>query len=217
MTRKFSNVQKVIAASVSFTMLLLIVRIFLTGTDIYLFYPWNIFLGALPIFFSNKLFKKHTFDFKAVILLSCWLLILPNAPYLVTDIFHFEERPPVPYWYDMLIVVTGAWNGMLMFIISLMQVEKYLSRIMQKRWLNFSMVVLLFLSGYGIYLGRYLRYNSWDIITKPATIASNSFNQVLHPFHNTSLWAFTFLFSSFLCLVYFSIKMLQPQKLKVRK
>lgn len=212
MTVKFTLTEKVVAVSVSFTILLLVVRIFFSGNTIYLFYPWNIFLGALPLFFSSRLVKKHRFNFKAMSLLCAWLLILPNAPYLVTDIFHFEERPPVPYWYDLLIVVSGAWNGMLMFIISLFQVEKFLSRILQKKWLNVSMIALLFASGYGIYLGRYLRYNSWDIITRPGTIASSSFNHVVHPFQNIGLWIFTFLFSSFLSIVYFSIKYLPQAK-----
>lgn len=212
MKLKLSNTEKVIAVSVSFTLMLLAMRIFFTGSAIYLFYPWNIFLGALPLFFSSRLLKKQAFGFKAFMLMCCWLLLLPNAPYLVTDIFHFEERPPVPYWYDLLIVVSGAWNGMLMFIISLMQTERFLKRLLNERWLNITMTALLFASGYGIYLGRYLRYNSWDVITKPVTIASSSFGHVVHPFQNIGLWLFTFLFSSFLSIVYFSVKYLPVGK-----
>lgn len=211
---QLNNTEKVIAVSVSFTIALLAVRIFFTGSTIYLFYPWNIFLGTLPLFFSSRLLKRHSLNWKTFSLMGCWLLLLPNAPYLVTDIFHFEERPPVPYWYDLLIVVSGAWNGMLLFIISLMQMEQFLRRVINKRWLNMAMLVLLFASGYGIYLGRYLRYNSWDVITKPVTIASSSINHVIHPFQNISLWVFTFLFSSFLSIVYFSVKYLPANSRK---
>lgn len=203
-----NNTEKILGASVAFTMVLLTVRILLTGSTIYLFYPWNIFLAALPLFFSSRLLKKAYFSVKALLFMGCWLLILPNAPYLVTDIFHFEERPPVPYWYDLLIVVSGAWNGMLMFIISLMQVERFLRRLLKAVWVNVAMVGLVFASGYGIYLGRYLRYNSWDVITRPTAVASSSFNHVLHPFQNIGIWMFTFLFSTFLSLVYFSVKYL---------
>ena len=195
-----------ILISVSFTIALLMVRILYSGSIVYIFYPWNIALALLPLYFSRQLKKYATLNFKTVLLIGGWLLFFPNAPYLVTDIFHFEERLPVPQWFDLLLVVSAAWNGMLLCIISLRQVENFLSLFAKKSWLSIISVSFLILCGYGIYLGRYLRYNSWDIFTKPLTILNTSLHHVWQPLQYHSLWAFTFSFAAFLSLIYFTIK-----------
>ncbi len=210
MKLKFSDTEKMILLSVSFTVALLIVRMVYAGNLTYIFYPWNLFLAMIPMYFSRQL-KQAVMGYKTILLLCAWLLFFPNAPYLVTDIFHFEERPPVPQWFDLLIVVSGAWNGLLLCMVSLRQVEQFLSAYVKKKWLNTITVSFLFLCGYGIYLGRYLRYNSWDIFVKPITILNSSLHHIFQPVTYHSIWAFTISFSAFLSLVYFSMKYVKLQ------
>src|SRR5690242_17187966 len=100
--KKLNDTQKLVSVSLMFTLSLLAVRVLYTRDINYSFYPWNLFLALVPLFFSGLLKKENIFKYKTVLLLSLWLLFLPNAPYLVTDIFHFEERPPVPVWFDLL-------------------------------------------------------------------------------------------------------------------
>lgn len=206
--KKLNETQKIISISLLFTLSLLALRIFYTGDINYLFYPWNLFLALVPLYFSGLLQKQNSFNYKSILLLCIWLLFLPNAPYLVTDIFHFEERPPVPMWFDLLLVFSGAWNGLLICMISLYRVEKYLSILMNSKFANGLIFFLLIPCGYGIYIGRYLRYNSWDIVTEPVHILKTSTHHIYHPFQNLNVWLFTFIFALFLGIIYFTLKKL---------
>ena len=210
--KKLNDIQKLVAVSLCFTLLLLFIRAFYTGSLTYFFYPWNLFLATVPLFFSGLLLKQKTLNYKSIFLLGLQLLFLPNAPYLVTDIFHYQERPPVPMWFDLMLVVSGAWNGVLLCMISLLRVERFLRTRYKSRFIDAIMFVLLLLCGYGIYIGRYLRYNSWDIITEPVNIIKSSTHHVYHPLQNLNVWLFTLVFAIFLGIIYFTIKKL-PQAL----
>lgn len=126
---KLQAAEKSLLASILFTVFLLLLRRHYTGNHAYLFYYWNLFLAAIPLWLSRCIRKQHRFSLRAALLLLVWLLFFPNTAYLVTDIFHFHERPPVPLWFDLLIVVSAAWNGLLLFIVSLLQVERWLTRL----------------------------------------------------------------------------------------
>ena len=211
--KKISEIEKMMFLSTMFTLLLVAVRFIITRNEVYLFYPWNLFLAGIPLLLSRQLqiFKK--INLKVLLVLAFWLLFLPNAPYLITDLIHFQERPPVPYWFDILIVTSGAWNGVAFGFISLMQAERFLSRHIKTKWRMPATVALLLLCSYGIYLGRFLRYNSWDIFIKPGDILLTTINNVLHPFQYMQFWGFTFSFAALLCLMYFTIKKL-PEMMK---
>jgi uncharacterized membrane protein len=136
------------------------------------------------------------------------LLFLPNAPYLVTDIFHFEARPPVPQWFDLMLVVSGAWDGILFCMISLFRVERFLRTRYPSKLAEAIMFLTLLPCGYGIYIGRYLRYNSWDVVTDPIGLIKTSTHHIYHPFQNLNVWLFTVVFAVFLGIIYFTIKKL---------
>jgi uncharacterized membrane protein len=133
---------------------------------------------------------------------------LPNAPYLVTDIFHFEARPPVPQWFDLMLVVSGAWDGILFCMISLFRVERFLRTRYPSKLAEAIMFLTLLPCGYGIYIGRYLRYNSWDVVTDPIGLIKTSTHHIYHPFQNLNVWLFTVVFAVFLGIIYFTIKKL---------
>jgi uncharacterized membrane protein len=204
-----SGITKMLMLSISFTLVLVLVRILYTNNLSYIFYAWNLFLAVIPLVCSNQLQQQQSINFKAVLLLAIWLLFLPNAPYIITDIFHYELREPIPMWYDLLIVTTAAWNGLLLGIVSLMQVEKFLHIYCKKVWVQGFVLVSLMLCGYGVYIGRYSRFNSWDIVTKPHRILLDSAYQIRHPFQNLHVWAFTVLFGVMLSIVYFTLQQLK--------
>ena len=214
MFKQLTALERILLLSIGFTLSLLAVRFISTSEFTYFFYPWNLLLAILPYLFSRRL--KHTkVGITGWLMLACWLLFFPNAPYLVTDIFHFQERDPVPQWYDLILVISGAWNGLMLGIISLMQVEQFLSTHIQPRIVQLSCVLVALLCGYGVYIGRYWRFNSWDVIVQPGALLKASARSIIRPHHNIQLWAFTIVFAALFYFVYLTIKQLMFLNSKV--
>jgi uncharacterized membrane protein len=209
---KLSSLEKMLVASILFNMSLLFVRFYHTNELAYGFYPWNTFLAVLPLLFSRSLVRVRKFNIAAVILLVFWLTFFPNAPYLITDLFHFCEDPAVPFWYDLLIVFSAAWNGLLSGILSLMQVERFLMHHMALKWAKLTVAICFFLCSYGIYLGRYLRFNTWDIVVSPGKIIAACTDHVFHPQTNLMVWAFTALFGVMFGITYLTLKQFSHEK-----
>lgn len=216
MSLKISPVSKMLLLSISFSMSLLVVRYFYSSTYDYSFYPWNMFLAAIPYVVSTQLLKLKKLNVPAIAMLVVWLLFFPNAPYIITDIFHYEQRLPVPFWYDLILVISAAWNGLILGMASLLNIEKFLLRYLKPAWVSFCEFASLLLCSYGIFIGRFLRFNSWDVVKDPRTLVYTSAHHVLVPQNYQKLWVFTILFAVMLGIMYFTIKKL-PRLIETRK
>jgi len=190
---------------VGFTLFLLGIRIVLTGELVYIFLAWNLFLAWIPFAVSQELIgaKKRLNIF---FLTAIWLLFLPNAPYIITDFLHLKQRPPIPSWYDILLLFSAALNGLLLGLLSLLTVEKSLAKRFGNRISGLIILCSFFLCSFGIYIGRYLRWNSWDLIIKPGEIAGDILERIFNPFDHIGTWSVTVLFGSFFYVLYYSIK-----------
>lgn len=204
--KKLSPTERMLLASLAFTVVLLAIRVAVSHQTVFLFYVWNLFLAAIPVTVSRKLGKQTKMGVQSWLLLSCWLLFFPNAPYILTDLFHLEKRPPMPLWFDLLLMINAAWTSLMLGLESLRQVEQFLSKHLKPIWVNAWISFNLLLCGYGIYLGRFLRFNSWDIVTAPYSLLSATFHQVVNPYQNKATWVFTLLFGTSLILFYYTIK-----------
>lgn len=182
-------------------------RVYLSGRwVIYGNLVWNLFLAWIPYVFSVGAAALHRLLPKVGILLVVpgiiWLVFFPNAPYIVTDFLHLEQRPNVPLLYDILLLASFAWTGLFLAIASLrtMQVlvKIYLGNIMS--W--FFVAVALGLSGLGIYLGRFERWNTWDLLFHFETILKETAKRMLNPMENLRFFGFTVLFTAFLLVCY---------------
>jgi uncharacterized membrane protein len=188
-----------------FTGALLIGRMVHSRSFQFMFIPWNLFLALVPLVFSYKL-SKSTSKMAQCIYLCLWLLFFPNSMYIVTDLFHLKVRPHVPQWYDLLILFTAAINGLIMGFLSLRDVEQHLHPKINRRYLPVILLSLFCLCGYGIYLGRYLRWNSWDIVTDPLSLLWDVKDDVFHPFRNIQAWMLSSLFGIWLYIMYVYFK-----------
>ena len=201
------NLQKRILLPTGFTLLLLAVRIIITGQLIYIFLAWNLFLAWVPFAISNKLENNNTASgWKTGGLFFLWLLFLPNAPYIITDFLHLKQRAPVPYWYDVLLLFSAAFNGLMLGLLSLQSVEIFLTSKFGSRKATLVILFSFFLCAFGIYIGRFLRWNSWDILTNPTDLAKDILDRLINPFDHFKTWSITILFGTFLSLIYFSVK-----------
>jgi uncharacterized membrane protein len=102
-----------------------------------------------------------------------WLLFLPNAPYIVTDFLHLKHKPPVPLWFDLVLLFSFAGTGLLLGLLSLHNMQQALTARLSARWAQWLIGGAIALSGFGIWLGRFQRWNSWDIFTRPDALLAD--------------------------------------------
>lgn len=195
-----------ILLSTLFGLALYAARVLQSNSFAYLNLIWNLFLAWIPFWMSiwaAVLYTTRPGRWWVLIFPGfLWLIFFPNAPYIITDFLHLEDRPRIPIWYDILMLATFAWTGCFLAIASLrtMQiiVKNHLGWLMS--WIFAGSALIL--GGLGIYLGRFSRWNSWDIFISPNEIVHEVVLKVVNPLSNLRFIGFTMLFSSFLLICY---------------
>jgi uncharacterized membrane protein len=122
----------------------------------------------------------------------------------------------VPIWFDLVLILSYAWTGLLFGFLSLLDLEKLISLSLKPYLTNIIIVTLLFLAGFGIYLGRFLRWNSWDIIQKPIALLNDVFDRVINPTDHLRTWSVTLLMGILLNMMYWSIKLFKQAHIEVK-
>lgn len=138
-----------------------------------------------------------------------WWLFFPNAFYLVTDFVHLRPRPDVPHWYDLAMIVAFAWSGTLLALASLSRMHALVRDL--HGWMvgwGFALVVCLS-SGFGIWLGRVQRWNSWDAALHPVLVAKDSLHALAHPLRAPAAWGVTLVFGGLLTVLYVAVASLR--------
>lgn len=161
------------AVALAWCLGLIAVRVLRTSSPHFLFLIWNLFLACLPLAFSRTLEllrRRGASTWTRGALFCLWLLFLPNAPYIVTDLVHVAPLTGPLSWYDSGMVLSCASAGLLVGYLSLRDMQ----RLVEHRFgdmAGWSLVACAsMLSGFGVYLGRVQRWNSWDIVTDPVAL-----------------------------------------------
>ncbi|MGV3658033.1 MAG: DUF1361 domain-containing protein [Chitinophagaceae bacterium] len=206
-----SGLEQTLVLSSLFSVALTFTRVGYTGEQLFLFLIWNLFLAFVPLAITHFLQRYIRWIESTplfVIGFVAWLLFLPNSFYIITDLFHLEERRGIPLWFDLTLIFSFAWNGLIMGVVSVRQMEKLVA----VKWPIISewlfMLPLMFLNALGIYIGRYLRYNSWDVISKPFDLTKDILYLALHPVRNRFDWSMIICFTVLMTTIYLSIKKL---------
>ena len=186
-------------------------RIIYTNSWTHIFLIWNIFLAWIPYATSNY-FKRYVIKqkWKQLFLFFSWLLFFPNALYIITDLIHLQESGSAPVWFDAILLFTASFIGLLMAFTSLHNAEKYLLTIFKKKLPVFTMPLIIFVASFGVYLGRFERWNSWDVIHNPVALGGNIIMAVIFPQDHFRTWFVTILLSILFYLIYAFSKIL-PQ------
>lgn len=197
--------------SSAFSIVLLLCRIMMTAEFSYAFLTWNLFLAWVPYLTSNWLSNhlkvlKNKLKFSLIIFL--WLLFMPNSFYIITDLFHLGGRAAGHQWFDLTMILSFAWTGILLGMISLRRMEMILSSVKGKLFASIVVCFVMWLNAFGIYIGRYLRFNSWDVIANPFSLFDEIFSIPFNPYDHRWVWAMTVCFSFFMIIIYYTIKKL---------
>jgi uncharacterized membrane protein len=164
---------------------------------------WNLFLSWIPLiiaFLADSLSKRFGNNVFLLTMLSlAWIAFLPNAPYMITDLAHLT----VDYqrdltWHDIIMLFSYAEVSLFNGLVSLYWIHRSWRRVFEKRTANILLVISLPLAGFGVYLGRVRRMNSWDIIHEPEAIINNLFESIL----DRTAWVFSMEIGMLLGILY---------------
>ncbi len=181
-------------------------RVLATGRIHLAFMNWNLFLAWLPLLWAwwlvRILDKKSWQSWQAIALTLLWLLFLPNSFYMVTDFIHLAPDDEVSLLYDVVLIMNFALSGILLGCMSVYMVHAELKKRAARRNLYGLLGAAFLLSSFAIYLGRYLGYNSWDVLANPFGIVVDLIEGIANPSSHSGMYTTTLLFFVFISVVY---------------
>lgn len=159
----------------------------------YWYLPYNLLLAVIPLglaYWGKRLLHKYDLkNLRPLVILVLWLLFLPNSFYIVTDFIHLPETVRVDMVQDSVMIMLYSLLGGLFGFMSLLIVRGEVGRYISRRKREWGVGIALFLSSFAIYLGRELRWNSWDIVTNPFGLVGSVLDIAIHPTaHPEALW-----------------------------
>src|SRR5512134_1736438 len=180
--------------------MLVVARVAYSDSERHIGLIWNLFLAWIPFmlaYFAHLVsWRRATLYLIIPAIAFLWLIFYPNAPYMLTDLQDLSRRASdAPLWYDVIIVVWCSWTGMLLGVISLYLMQDIIIRRFGRVTGWIFVFVISVLSSFGIYIGRFVRLNSWDILQNPTEVAQEILGLVIDP--SRRLAAFTILYTSF--------------------
>ncbi|MGZ5190004.1 MAG: DUF1361 domain-containing protein [Flavisolibacter sp.] len=203
-----SDASQVLIMSSLFSLALMGCRMIYSGEIMFVFLVWNLFLAYLPFalteWMQDQMKNKSRLIFFAFVFI--WLMFIPNTFYIITDLIHLEVNSSVPVWYDLVLLLSFAWNGVLFGIVSVRQMEKLFELYFNKRFGLFFIIPVMILNAFGVYVGRHLRFNSWDVVTDPFQLIQDVVVLFIHPIQNKVDWSIIVCYSLLLSLFYVTVK-----------
>lgn len=194
-----------------FSLALLLARVIISGRLSYAFLAWNLFLGYIPFYISEWLGRHPkiiTKRIKLVPLLFLWILFMPNSFYMLTDLFHLDDIEEGQSWFDLTLILSFAWTGILFGILSIRKMEILLKNSKGPLISGLVIFTVMWLNAFGIYIGRFLRFNSWDIITDPFSLITEVWTILFYPYDHRYVWAMSFCFAFLMLIIYYTTKKL---------
>jgi uncharacterized membrane protein len=194
-----------LAAASALSVAALLVEIHETGSSFYRFLVWNLFLAwvALAAALACHAFARFRIYGLAVGAGVIWLLFFPNAPYMLTDYIHIRDiHLTSPLWWDALMLSSFVWTSLMIGFFSLYLMQDvwraHLGSFVS--WLLASLA--LGLGSFGVYLGRFVRLNSWDALLHPQSVAHIIATQLENPVQQPRLVGVLGLLTAFMLIGY---------------
>jgi len=163
----------------------ILMRVFATGENEYFYLLWNLFLAWLPLIFTLELklylLKKFWLNWPGILLTLLWLGFLPNSFYLAADLVHLQDMSKDNVLYDATMLASFMFNGFVVGLASVYFVHKELLKRLRTTTAHILIALTLLSSSFAIYLGRSLRWNTWDVIVNPAGILFDVSDRFINP------------------------------------
>ncbi|HLB66476.1 MAG TPA: DUF1361 domain-containing protein [Candidatus Saccharimonadales bacterium] len=186
--KKFTSVQRVVLTlgfACSASVLLFVLRAIRYDSLDFWFLNWNLFLAWVPLFFVWQLTKllktKPWLNWQGIVLTILWLGFLPNSFYISSDLIHLQSAAAGNILYDVVLLLSFSINGYLLGFASLLIFHQALLKRLKKRSAHQIIAGIILLCSFAIYLGRYLRWNTWDVLINPAGLLFDVSDRLLNP------------------------------------
>lgn len=191
------------------------------GNNNYWFMIWNLVLGWIPLVFAwvlvLKLSKKSWREPLPLILTVAWLAFLPNSFYLISDLLHLRQTGDISKLYDLVMFVSFIWNGLLAGFLSLRLIHGALIERKSSEVAGLLVGGALLACSFAIYLGRSLRWNSWDILANPSGLIYDVSERLINPLGYPQAFVITTIFFLLIASMYYVIYELVPIAGKKRR
>jgi uncharacterized membrane protein len=181
------------------------VRVVYTGNGYHTNLVWNLFLAWIPFgiaIFVYDGYRRGAGSAQLWAAGALWLVFFPNATYIVTDFKWLRYSAGAPIWYDVVLVAAAAWCGLLLGFMSLYLMQAVVRSALGAARAWAFVLGTLALGSFGVYLGRFERWNSWDVFTRPRLLAQEILPSLASPQDHPKAVAVTVLFTAFLAMSY---------------
>lgn len=200
------NIPKSIIILTILAVVLNILRVIIWGKMSFVYILWNIFLAFIPFIISSLLlsFSKEEKLNKIIFIIGIilWIIFIPNAPYIITDFIHLGVTRSVPIIYDILLLFSSASLGLILGFNSLFHIEQIIKTKYPKHITSLFMGIIMIMISFGVYLGRFLRFNSWDIFINHISFVNNIWKIFSQAATHMEVYIYTGLFFFSLYLSY---------------
>lgn len=216
----FLRMSALLGVAVSGCVLLYVLRVLVSGRSSYLFLVWNLFLALVPYLFAglgtylaSRAREQKAQKLIAVFAALFWLAFYPNAPYIFTDFIHVFNRTflrgaPSEWiglnaliWYDIIMNSAFAFAGHFIGLASMWLIQRCVAQVWGRLAARILVALAILLAGFGIYLGRFSRLNSWDLVFSAELVISETAEALSDP----KAIMFSLAFSTFIFLTYASL------------
>ncbi|HEX5455814.1 MAG TPA: DUF1361 domain-containing protein [Candidatus Saccharimonadales bacterium] len=209
-----------IAAACFISLALLTGRIIFTGSLRYIFLVWNLVLAVTPLLLAwwlyDRLKTESWFKWPQILLTAAYIGFLPNTFYLITDFVHLEQFNEASLYFDVILLSGFVFNGTVLGFVSIYLLHRQLLRRVSERTSLYAIGIIFLLASFAAYLGRFTRFNTWDIVLRPAGLLFDVSDRFVNPTQHADTYIstvslFFVLFSSYM-VAYFSIKFVSGNK-----
>jgi len=202
--RRLAAVASLLLASL-FCLALMALRRTVSGTELHSFLVVNLALAWIPFLLALALYaadRRGSARLTRGLLGGLWLLFLPNAPYVMTDFIHLGPVAPIPLWYDAMLFTSFAWTSLALGIGSVLLVHEVVRHRIGDLLSWAALLPVFVLTSMGVYLGRFVRLNSWDALTRPGRVLHVVAVPLRDPQNHPRLLVVTVIFTLFLIVTY---------------
>lgn len=176
---------------------LLIIRMVLSDSTRFGFLPWNLFLAAVPAllawWLSVRIRRNGWLQWSQVLLTASWIAFLPNSFYLITDLIHLRPNYEADLLFDITLLTSFVMMGIALGYLSLYLIHQEMLKRMREYKAYALVGVVLLAACFAICLGRYTRWNTWDIILQPAGLLFDVSDRVINPNAHLQTYETTFI------------------------